>query len=755
MPPDGGLQFGRRGREGQFNPVGELEIERFSLRLHGVHDLADEALGDELRRELAGHDHDGPRPLRRGPALLRGRTDHHIVLLDDRLAAASERDRRPAIPIEGRQQRNGIGLCDRVAGLWQILPEPRAQLLEIRQHGPRDVAVGLAADLELLDVEFVTDEIGVGLEPGSVGGVTVSLGEDHLHLRERLADLELLDGAGGPAQRRNVADDRHAADEVLIDEGLAPDRIVGEVHTLGHGSAEGSDRQILPDRLADERNEGRGEPRDRQQCFVERPIGIELGGVALRPGVGPARGPEAVAAATDEPVADGIDERGKRSGGAEVVVAVHAVDHGSGSRVELRQHPAIQLATVGDGPVAAGPRQIGMLQGAGSIEERRRIEAIDPRVDHEEAVDIPEPQQELGHTLPDRPLAVADARPRRLAGEEKPPQRVGPILVEDLGRLAVVPLALAHLLAVFAEHVPEHDAGAEGMRVGRLFVTKQQRADRQLAVEPAAGLVDRLGDEVGGKLGLELLVTAVRPAPLGKRHGTGVEPAVDDFRHTPHPGSRCERGVVGDRVDVGLVHAEIVGEFRIRGLRPVKDVGALHAWLGRERRIRRHRLGLAGRLTLPDRQRRAPIPLARESPIDIRLQEVAEPAVLDVLGQPVDPGVVGEHLLAELARADKPALSGILDQRIVVGPPAERIVVDILLLVHEQMTRPQVAGDVAVALLHEPAAPHGEGVGEAAVGGDAVDERRPSPLGEPCLLGGQHRVVDLAEGRRDVDDAGA
>ena len=391
MPPDGGLQFGRRGLEDQFNPVGELEIERFPLRLHGMHDLADEPLGDELRRELTGHDHDGPRPLRRGPALLGGCADHHVVLLDDRLTAASERNRRPTIAAEGRQQCSGVGLRDGVAGLWQILPEPRAQLLEIRQHGPRDVAVGLAADLELLHVEFVTDEIGVGLEPGSVGGVTVSLGEDHLHLRERLADLELLDGAGGPAQRRHVADERHAADQIPIDEGLAAGWIVGEVHALRHGSAEGSDRQIPPDRLADERNEGRGEPRDRQQCFVERPIGIELGGVALRPGVGPARGPEAVAAAADEPVADGIDECGKRPGSAEVVVAVHAVDHGSGSRVELRQHPAIQFATVGDGPIAAGLRQIGMLQGARRIEEQRRVEAVDPRVDHEEAVDVPKP----------------------------------------------------------------------------------------------------------------------------------------------------------------------------------------------------------------------------------------------------------------------------------------------------------------------------------------------------------------------------
>ena len=68
--------------------------------------------------------------------------------------------------------------------------------------------------------------------------------------------------------------------------------------------------------------------------------------------------------------------------------------------------------------------------------------------------------------LLDRLLAVADRGPRRLVGEEVPAQGVGPVAVEDLLRLAVVPLALRHLLAVFAEHQPQHDAVAEGMRIG-------------------------------------------------------------------------------------------------------------------------------------------------------------------------------------------------------------------------------------------------------------------------------------------------
>ena len=93
----------------------------------------------------------------------------------------------------------------------------------------------------------------------------------------------------------------------------------------------------------------------------------------------------------------------------------------------------------------------------------RRIEVVDVGVDHEKAVDVPQPQEELGNAVLDGLLAVADRRPRRLVGEEIPAQGIGPVAVENLVRLAVVPLALRHLPAVFAEHQPEHDAVAERM----------------------------------------------------------------------------------------------------------------------------------------------------------------------------------------------------------------------------------------------------------------------------------------------------
>src|SRR4051812_39937120 len=71
---------------------------------------------------------------------------------------------------------------------------------------------------------------------------------------------------------------------------------------------------------------------------------------------------------------------------------------------------------------------------------------------------------------------------------------------------------------------------------------EEHRGNRELAVEPAAGLVEGFADEVGGKLFLELFLTRVRIAPLGERHRAAVVPAVDDFGDTLHPRAGGEGG---------------------------------------------------------------------------------------------------------------------------------------------------------------------------------------------------------------------
>ena len=64
-------------------------------------------------------------------------------------------------------------------------------------------------------------------------------------------------------------------------------------------------------------------------------------------------------------------------------------------------------------------------------------------------------------------------------------------------------------------------------------------------------------------------------------------------------------------------------------------------------------------------------------------------------------------------------LPRILNERILFGPPAERIVVEVLLLVEEQPALLQIADDVLVAVFDPAAAAvFGAFVGEFAVGSD-------------------------------------
>ena len=51
-----------------------------------------------------------------------------------------------------------------------------------------------------------------------------------------------------------------------------------------------------------------------------------------------------------------------------------------------------------------------------------------------------------------------------------------------------------------------------------------------------------------------------------------------------------------------------------------------------------------------------------------------------MLGQPSYFGVVLQHRIAEGGRADEPTFARVLDQRVLACPPAERVVVNILLL---------------------------------------------------------------------------
>jgi hypothetical protein len=163
---------------------------------------------------------------------------------------------------------------------------------------------------------------------------------------------------------------------------------------------------------------------------------------------------------------------------------------------------------------------------------------------------------------------------------------------------------------------------------------------------------------------------------------------------------------------------------------------------------------VSGLVVDPDVERRAPEALARERPVDVVAQEVAEAAVADVLGQPLDPGVVLEALVHVGGGAHVPGGPRVLDQRIVVRAHAERVLVPDLLRVPAQPALLELAGEVAVGLLH-PAARVRRGRQlrvEAAVGPHGAEQGQVGPL---PALGLQQLEVHLAKGGRSVHHAGA
>ena len=91
----------------------------------------------------------------------------------------------------------------------------------------------------------------------------------------------------------------------------------------------------------------------------------------------------------------------------------------------------------------------------------------------------------------------------------------------------------------------------------------------------------------------------------------------------------------GDVVDVGAVQVEL-GEVAAGELGQLGD--------------RADAVLVAGIVAAPDRQRRAPVAVAGQRPVDVALEPLAEAAVLDVLGVPADALVLAQQDVARARR---------------------------------------------------------------------------------------------------------
>ena len=377
-----------------------------------------------------------------------------------------------------------------------MLAEARTERAVVRLDLVGAELVGLRDVAQLLDVELLERDVGEALDRGPLGAG----GDDHGRA-QRLAHLELRLAAGGEAEPDGLAHGRHRELEFLVAlAGLGP---VGQVDAR-LGAVE-----VVVDLVGHERRERRQQLRDRDQAAAQR---RERRRIAV---------PEAAAGAADVPVREVVDERGDRVAGAGGVVVIQALGDGLDGGGQPRQRPAIEVV---------GRRDVA------------RLDPVDVRVHDVEAVRVPELEQELAQRLADRVDAEQVAVPRQLVRQEVPAERVGAVAVDHVPRHDDVAERLRHLLALGVGDVAEAEDGLE-----RALVVEQRR-DRDQAVEPAAGLVDRLADVVGRVLLVELGLVLERRVPLGERHRAGVEPDVD------HLGHAAQRLAAGRRRDLDLVH---------------------------------------------------------------------------------------------------------------------------------------------------------------------------------------------------------
>ena len=399
--------------------------------------------------------------------------------------------------------------------------------------------------------------------------------------------------------------------------------------------------------------------------------------------------PEAPARAAHVPVRQLVDVRGDRAAGGGGVVVLHPLDHRLGGGVEARERPAVEVGEV-----------------------TLALDVVHVRVEDEEAVRVPQGLHELAHRLADGLQREAVAVPGLLRGEVVPAEGVRAVGLENVPGHDHVALGLRHLLPLGVEDQPEAQARLER------GAAEEQGRHGEHRVEPAARLVEPLADVVRARR----LLGAV----LGERHAARVPPHVDQV------------GNAAEGLAVAL-EGHVVDE---RAVEVVRHLGAQLAQLvaGADAD------DLLAVLRAPDRQRRAPVALARQRPVHVVLEPVAEPPVLDVVRVPGDLLVGGEQLLLALGGAHVPARLGVVDERRVAAP-AVRVGVLVLAGLEQAAGLAQRLDDRRVGLAHVHVREGAGALVEGAVGPDRVVDRE-------AVLGGQAEVV-LAEGGARVNHAGA
>ena len=618
--------------------------------------------------------------------------------------------RRQLHVADGKRQRDAAGLIQFFFGLCAVkgfqlradlaqLPAVlRPQRFQLRLEGVADKARGGIGVDHVLHVQLVADDVGIN-------GIQL-LFRHHGDGGKGLAVLDVGAVAGCAAQHDHLEDLVHGGFQRRVDPRLVDRRVVAQMHRFRRVLIDGAD-QVAVDILRHKGDHGGGGLGHGDQGGVQRHVGVDLVlGHALRP--------VALAASAHVPVGKLVHEVLQRLAGLRDAVVGQILIRGFHGGMQAAEHPLVH-----DGKLVVVQRIFG------------GVEFVDVGVQHEEGVGVPQGAHELALALLHRLAVEAVGQPRGGVGVEVPADGVRAVGGEGVEGIHGVALGFAHLLAVLVLHQAEDD----DVFIGGLV--EQQRGDGQQRIEPAAGLVHRLGDEVGGELLFKQVFVFKGIVVLREGHGAGIEPAVDDLRHALH-GLAALRAADGHRVDVGAVQLDILRAV-VGHLLQLGD--AAHAVA-------------AAALALPDVQRRAPVAVAGQAPVLHVLDEIAEAALADAFGDPVDGIVVVHQIVAHGGHLDEPGFAGVVQQGRVAAPAVGIFVLE-LRRAEQQAAGVQILQELGVCADHALLQLLLAGLGAHAEEGRLRHVTlQVHELHEGQVVPAADSGVVLAEGRGAVHDAG-
>mmetsp|Transcript_50895 Transcript_50895/g.114448 ORF Transcript_50895/g.114448 Transcript_50895/m.114448 type:complete len:741 (+) Transcript_50895:1036-3258(+) len=537
----------------------------------------------------------------------------------------------------------------------------------------------------------------------------VALGHDG-HALQRGLQAHLLALAAGSAQPHHGLHAANGGHDIRVDRLLISLGNPHEVHglrlhwvTIGQRSG-----QVPVDELGEEGRHRGEQHRGFQQHAVESAEGRERL-------VGPQGAAHPRTVHADVHVGEVLEEGNETRHNSVQAVCLHFLPNKLDEAMCVGVHPLVhEVRALFDSVIIRDELHAGALVTAGLL--------------HEETVGVVPRQEHVLHHVADAILFELE----RLCSDDWGVAHVhahgiSAVGLDDLLGVGVVLQALAHLLAIRGKHQAVDDQVLEGGPV------EEVRGEHHERVEPASSLVKALRDELGRESLLKLLLALERVVLRRVGHRAALKPAVE---HLVDPLEHSFAHLGGD--------LDVVDEMPV-------DVGDLPSGVSLKLGHAADANDLLKVRGHPQRDGRAPVPIARDTPVPRLREPVVKALLLDEGGHPVGLVVAVDQVLPLLLDLDEPAWHGLVDQR-SVRAPAMRIVVDLSPIEHQAALLLEVLLDVLVCSLHVLALEVGHLLREAAIVVDGAYHARPVLLDD--AMGQTDAVIVLAEGRCLVDDTG-